>query len=98
MTATFPEAQSASRTIPYVPAPRVLPNRYCDLCGDGYYKEPVRGEVRGAVLLLVTLRLPRELTEHAGDCRAVSHLVEQNNVDEVTRDVISDRNNKKMSG
>jgi hypothetical protein len=31
LIATFPVGPSASLTIPYVPAPRVLPNRYLDL-------------------------------------------------------------------
>lgn len=31
LTATLPVGPSASRTIPYVPAPKVLPNEYFDL-------------------------------------------------------------------
>lgn len=67
--------------MPYVPAPRVRPNRYLDLskenealvadapCTGGRTKQ--RGQAAGGVLLVIALGLPVKAVEHCRDCGVI---------------------------
>lgn len=70
LIATRPSGPSASLTIPYVPAPRVRPNRYFALDHDVLTglrgKKHPRGRRVGA-LFVVALRLPMEAVKHVRD-------------------------------
>jgi hypothetical protein len=62
-TATFPVGPSASLTIPYVPAPRVRPNRYLDLLTGQHIL--ARGKC--CLLLIIAFWLAVQLVEHGRD-------------------------------
>jgi hypothetical protein len=63
LTATLPSGQSASRTIPYVPAPSVFPKRYRDLQVKSQHGNGMRG-ARGNELAVIAVGLAVQLVEH----------------------------------
>jgi hypothetical protein len=63
LTATLPSGQSASRTIPYVPAPSVFPKRYRDLRVKSQHCHCMRG-VRSNELAVIAVGLAVQLVEH----------------------------------
>jgi len=53
--------------MPYVPAPRVRPNRYLDLVDNALERGTQELGGGAGVLLIVALRLALEAIKHAGD-------------------------------
>jgi len=75
LTATLPAGQSASRTTPYVPAPKVRPNLYCDLDTSISSWCQVMRAGFGDALLVVALWLPVQFVDHIRDCDRSPQLV-----------------------
>jgi hypothetical protein len=65
MATFFLSGPSASLTIPYVPAPRVLPNLYFDLLFCQYHRSVDKPMCY--ILLVVTIRLAVKFVQHVGD-------------------------------
>jgi len=68
LTATLPSGQSASRTMPYVPAPSVFPKRYRDLRLWSQHGIVCTGYVSYA-LAVIAVGLAVQLVEHICHCK-----------------------------
>lgn len=64
LTATLPSGQSASLTIPYVPAPSVFPKRYRALRTAGLVYQALARDTGGYELAVIAVGLAMQLVEH----------------------------------